>query len=360
MLNLFYIFLAILLFGILITVHELGHFFAARLVGIPVKEFAIGFGPALVKWKSKKRDTMFYLRAIPLGGYCMFYQEDKLDEDCPEDERAFDRYHVWKRFFTVVAGPLMNILLAFLVALIIFSVMGVTKQTGPSKTVVHSVNEASPAEVAGLLKGDTILSLNGSAVTDNLPNLIEQEMKETQLPLSLEISRLINGKSRTLTLAVTPLYSNEESRYMMGVTLSIIPQLETFHLPFGQTMVESARFCYQLSGELTKAFVKLFTRGEGINELTGFVGITELIVEETKQTKLLGYASMLMMFSINLGVLNLIPFPGLDGSRLMFIIIEAVRKKPVKKEAYFHLAGMVLLFGLMIYITFKDIFKLFR
>ncbi len=360
MLNFIYIFFAILMFGILITVHELGHFLAARFVGIPVKEFAIGFGPALVKWKSKKQETMFFLRAIPLGGYCMFYQEDNIDEFAPKDERAFDCYSVWKRLVTVIAGPLMNILLAFVVAVILFSAIGVTKQTGPSTTVVYSVNESSPAEAAGLLKGDKLLRLNGEEVTDNLPSLITQNMKDNKPPLILEVSRLVNGKMETVTLSVTPLFSDDDGRYMMGVNLSIYPQVETFHLPFGQTVVEAAKFCCQLSTELARSFVRLFTRGEGVNELTGFIGITELIVEETKQTQLLGYVRMLMMFSINLGVLNLIPFPGLDGSRILFILIEAVRKKPVKKEAYFHLAGMALLFGLMIYITFKDIFRLFR
>jgi regulator of sigma E protease len=246
------------------------------------------------------------------------------------------------------------------VAVILFSAIGVTKQTGPSTTVVYSVNESSPAEAAGLLKGDKLLRLNGEEVTDNLPGLIAQNMKDNKPPLILEVLRLVNGKMETVTLSVTPLFSDDDGRYMMGVNLSIYPQVETFHLPFGQTVVEAAKFCCQLSTELARSFVRLFTRGEGVNELTGFIGITELIVEETKQTQLLGYVRMLMMFSINLGVLNLIPFPGLDGSRILFILIEAVRKKPVKKEAYFHLAGMALLFGLMIYITFKDIFRLFR
>ena len=157
-----YVLAAILMLGIMVTVHEAGHFFAARLTGIPVKEFAIGFGPKLLSWKSKKYETQFFLRLIPAGGYCMFYGEDDTQGKEVNDPRAIGHYAVWKRFITVFMGPAMNFLLALVVASALFMAVGEDIGGDYGYAVVQSVGENTPASQAGLRKGDVLLSVTGA------------------------------------------------------------------------------------------------------------------------------------------------------------------------------------------------------
>ena len=140
----FYILAAVLMFGVMITVHEAGHFFAARLFRIPVREFSIGFGPQLLKWKRKKHSTLFFLRAIPLGGYCAFYGEDDVSGESKGDPRAFGKHSVFKRLMTILMGPVMNFLLAFVVAVIFYTISGVPAPAGPTVTVVAICHPGQP------------------------------------------------------------------------------------------------------------------------------------------------------------------------------------------------------------------------
>ena len=163
-----YVIAAILLFGILITAHEAGHFFAARLVKIPVREFAIGFGPKLLQWKREKYETEFFLRAIPLGGYCAFYSEDDTAKEFENDPRAFNNHSVGKRLLTIIMGPVMNLVLALVAAVMLFALSGIPVPEGPVKTWVESVSQGSAAQEGGLLAGDFSKTLLiGSIVLPN-------------------------------------------------------------------------------------------------------------------------------------------------------------------------------------------------
>ena len=350
-----YILLALLMFGIMITVHEAGHFFAARLTGIPVKEFAIGFGPSILKWNSKKHETKFFLRAIPMGGYCMFYAEDDIKGEEKDDPRAFGKYGVVKRLITIVMGSMMNIALAFVAAVLFFSLSGVPTVTGAYETIIQSVNEGSPAQAAGLQMADRITAVNGIPVTDNLSALLDASGAASLEPAVITVAR----GTETLELKATPLKSADTGHYMLGITVNVAAPVVWEKATVGGVISSAYGVCVNAAKSVVTAFRNLIFRGEGAGEIAGVVGVTQMIVEETREGQLQGYLSMMIFISINLGVVNLFPFPGLDGSRLLFLVIEAVRGKPVKKEAYVHAFGMILLVGLMLLITMQDILRMF-
>ncbi len=356
--TIFYILAAVLMFGVMITVHEAGHFFAARLFKIPVREFSIGFGPQLLKWKRKKHDTLFFLRAIPLGGYCAFYGEDDVTGESKSDPRAFGKQGIWKRLLTILMGPVMNFILAFLVAAMFYAISGVPTPAGPTVTVVEAVNQDSPAMAAGMLAGDQITAVNGHLVTDNLLPMIAQETGKGAETLDFTILREKDGRKEEHVLTVKPLFDSVERRYMIGINALANTPAVWAPGSVGDVLRASAALCYNAGAAIITALKNLVTRGQGIGELSGIVGITKLIVEETRQSQLQGYLYLMAVISINLGLMNLLIIPGLDGSRILFLIVEAIRGKPIEKEGYVHAVGMVLLFGLMIWITFRDIVRL--
>ncbi len=352
-----YILAAILLFGILITVHEAGHFFAARMMKIPVREFAIGFGPKLLSWKRKKHETEFFLRAIPLGGYCAFYGEDDTTDEFKDDPRAFANFSVWKRLFTILMGPVMNLLLALVAAVLLYTLSGVPVADGPEMTYVHSVNEGSVAAEAGMLPNDVILSVDGEAVTNNLSELLNAGTPGEER--SLVVRRVTDGAEAEHTLSLTPVFDPVEQRSLIGIMMSVAQPLKMVPGSVGDVFRNAVELSYRAGAMVVNAIVNLFTRGEGAGEVAGVVGITKMIVDEIRRTHLEGYLYLMVVISINLGLMNLLIIPGLDGSRILFLLIEAVRGKPIKKEGYVHAAGMILLFALMIFITFRDVIRLF-
>ncbi len=354
--SLLYILLAVFMFGILITIHEAGHFWAARLNKIPVREFAIGFGPKLAGWKSKKHETVFSVRLVPMGGFCAFYGEDDGSDEAKADPRYFGNFSAWKRLLTTVAGPVMNILLAFIVAVAFFAISGIPTITGPASTTVQSVNADGPASLAGIRPLDKIVAVNGVPVTDNVSELINLATQGGQAQLEIAIERPGAGD---MTVEVTPLYDQNTRRFMMGVNLmTSVPQVWR-QGSLGEMLVSAFDMCVETSTGILKVLGNLIFRGEGLNNLTGFVGVTETIVQTTKSSQLPGYLYLMCMISINLGLFNLLPIPGLDGSRIAFLLIEAVRGKPFKREGYVHAFGMILLFGLMIWVNLRDILRLF-
>ncbi|MDO5022294.1 MAG: M50 family metallopeptidase [Eubacteriales bacterium] len=357
--NLIYIFLAVLMFGFMICVHELGHFFAARLTRIPVKEFAIGFGPQIASWNSKKHETKFFLRLIPMGGYCMFYGEDDIHKKEQDDPRALSNFHPAKRLITVLMGPVMNIVLAFAVALVLYAFQGVPVVTGPFQTVVTSINADSPADAAGMKVGDKITQINGIMVEDNLSEILDAQAEKAEAPIAITVERGQGENKREENLFITPLYSKEDNRYLMGILVNISAPTELKKGSIGEYVQAAFKLCVAAGGAIINALRGLITTGEGFNELSGVVGVTDAIVRQSQSASFMVFPSMLILISINLGIVNLFPFPGLDGSRILFLLYEWLRGKPAKNEAYIHAAGMVILFGFIIFITLRDILRLF-
>lgn len=355
-----YILSAILLFGILVTVHEWGHFIAARLTGIPVTEFAIGFGPKLLGWKSKKFDTKFSIRAIPMGGFCAFVGEDDATGKHQDDPGAFSRQKLWKRFITVLMGPMMNFVLAFVVLVVYFSIAGMPVVTG-ADPYIASVESAGPAAAAGLQADDVVTEVNGVSVLDGTTDTFIQAIGSYQAgdaPLNLTVQR----GDEVLHLFVEPFLDEGANRYRIGITVGGMYRTEMERVNPIQAIGESWDRCIRAGGLIINALKNLITKGEGLDQTAGPVGLVSTVTQEVRKGGFQAFMNLLVAISINLGIMNLLPIPGLDGSRLLFLLVEGIRRKPIppQKEAVIHLCGYVVLFGLMLFFTYRDILRLFQ
>lgn len=353
-----YVLVAILLLGILVVVHEFGHFMAARITGIEVMEFSVGFGSKL--WgREGKKGTKFSLRAIPLGGYCAFYGEDDVNGQHVDDPRAYNRQSVWKRMFSVLMGPGMNFILAFVVAVGYYWIGGIPEVTG-YEPYIAEVAAAGPAYTAGLKDGDVIEQINGVNMLDGTQETLLNTIagyKAGDLPMQLTIRRGTEEVETTLT----PFYDTEVQKYRIGVTISAHVLTASAPATLEQAVQAGWSWCTYAGGVILNALKNLVTTGEGLDQTSGPVGVVTMVSQEVRTGGFEAFINLLMVISINLGIMNLLPIPGLDGSRFLFMVLEAIRRKPIppQKEAMVHLCGYVLLFGLMIFFTFKDVLQLF-
>ena len=336
-----YVILALFLLGVLIMAHEAGHYLAARACGIEVQEFAMGMGPLLCKWKNKL-GTQFSLRLFPIGGFCQFYGED---EDI-NDPRAFNNQAVWKRLATVVSGPMMNFVVAFVVIVLYMSLLGIWV------TVPRVAEVEAHAAGAGLMAGDTLLYVNNTPAQS--ANAVLAEIMGSG---GETVTLVVDRGGEEIEIPIAPFYDEEVSRYRVGFTFAQererISLLQS--IPFSVSYnIESGR----LIGETLR---NLLFKGEGVDEVTGPVGTVYVIQEVTQQGGIDIYLELLALISVNLGVMNLLPIPGLDGSRFLFLLAEGIRRKPIKREleGAIHAAGFILLMGLMVALTYKDIMQIF-
>ncbi len=345
--NALYIILALLMLGIIVTVHEFGHYLVGRLCGIGILEFNVGFGPKLISWK--RNGIQYALRAIPLGGSCMFLGEDEANDN----PRAMNNQPVWKRFLTVLAGPFMNFVLAFIVCAIMLNAYFIA-ETLP---VIDQVIDGMPAAEAGLLPGDRIVAVNGENVDEGSRGVqtISSAIQsgENGAPVTIEVER---GGAR-VSLVMTPeLVADPESgasRLQIGIVFSG----RTF--TFAESIAESGRYMVDTTATMLDSLRRLFFHGEGLEDTAGTVGIIAVVSQRAREGM---YMVLWLMFiiSLNLGIVNLLPLPALDGGRLVFLIVEAARRKPVppEKEGLVHGIGLMLLFGLFIVLTYRDIVRL--
>ncbi len=334
---------ALLLLSVLVMIHELGHYTAGRLLGFTILEYAIGMGPKLVGFKRKGIE--YNLRALPLGGMCRFYGED----DGVADERCFNAQKAWKRFIVILSGPLMNFVLALMIAVGLVLGWGVADTT---KVIVQSVGENSPAQAAGLQVGDTFVLVDGTAV-DSMESLTDAVHKADSDRMAVTVLR--DGQEQQLILS--DLYNAEADANLMGVTIAY----GTKRVGLGYAIREGASYCWEMAGLVFQSLGMLFSGEAGLQDMAGPVGIIQILGEATKS----GWyyvLSLCVMLSVNLGILNLFPIPALDGGRLFFILIEWVRGKPIppEKEGMVHLIGFGLLLILVVVITFNDVLRLIR
>ena len=426
------ILIAVLILGVVIIVHEFGHFILAKTNGIVVEEFSVGMGPRLLS--VVKGGTRYSLKLIPFGGSCMMRGEDGEDTE----EGSFNSRSVWRRISVIVAGPLFNFVLAFFGAMIIISIIGYDPPE------VLQVTEGSPEERAGLQAGDVITEFNGKNIylgRDLDTYLMLEGMPEEEITVKVER----DGKEHAISYT-----SQKQFRYMLGftyyeteeqpqvATLSLGGVLEKAGLQVGdyiyaingqqvKTGIELKKyfdehplgedaitltylrdgleydvevtpeatdyvergFVYNLGRVKTnplgvlkysalevrywinttlQSFKMLFTGKIGLDSLSGPVGVVNVIGDAYEESKSEGslitwmtMLNLLIFISANLGVANLLPLPALDGGRLVFLLIEAVRGKPVKREVegMVHFAGLLLLMGLLLVVTFRDIRNLF-
>ena len=325
---------AIFVFLLVILLHELGHFTVAKLVGIKVNEFSIGMGPKLLQKKSK--ETKYTLRLLPIGGYVSMEGEDENSDD----PRSFNKVSPLKRIAVVAAGGVMNFVLAIVVLTI------VAFNIGTPTTTVGDVSEDSPAHLAGIQSGDTITSIDGYDI-DNWGD-ISTILNRDETNEEVDINVLRNGEE--LALSLTP--TIEDGVSMIGITYR--PDRS-----FGSAIVGGFEYTKSFIGLMFQFFGSLF-RGEiTTNDFAGPVGV----VVEIGNAAQMGMTNLLFLLgfiSVNLGFFNLLPIPALDGSRIVFLLVEIIRGKPIDpdKEGIVHFIGIVLLLTLMIGVTYKDLMRI--
>ena len=341
------IILALIIFSLIILIHELGHFLLAKRGGVTVEEFSLGMGPRLIS--TVKGGTRYSLKLLPFGGSCMMLGED----EATTEEGSFASKSVWTRISVIAAGPIFNFILAFVLSVIIIGSIGV------DKPVILAVSEGFPAAEAGIQKGDTILKMNG-----------------TKIRLSREVTNYVTfhqgedvtfvyeheGEERTVTLSPE---QNEGGRYIFGLST-----VSSYREKVGawETLKYSAYEVKYWIQTTISSLKMLFTGQVGINDMSGPVGVVTIIGDTYKESAADGgfyiWLNMLnisILLTANLGVMNLLPLPALDGGRLVFLIIEAIRRKRIDpdKEGMVHFVGLMLLMVLMIVVMFNDIRKLF-
>lgn len=323
---------AIIMFCVLIFIHELGHFMAAKACGVKVNEFALGMGPAL--FKKQRGETLYALRAIPIGGYCAMEGEDEESQD----ERAFNNKSAWKKAIIVVAGATMNLVLC------IFLMIVLSLYTGTMTTTIDQVNPGSPAAEAGIETGDKILAIDGKKIeswTDIIQGITAAKDKTM-----ISVER--GGETLSLTSELT---KGEDGRQIIG----IIPEREHNLLA---AVKGGTTGTWNMTKLMGKTISQLFTGEVSTKELTGPVGIVYTVNDTAKY----GFNYLLYLtalISLNLAIVNMLPFPALDGGRLLFILVRKVTGRAITDEieGKIHFVGIMLLFALMIYVTWNDILR---
>lgn len=346
------IIIAIIVFGLIIFIHELGHFTVAKLCKVKVNQFALGMGPAIIKFQ--KGETLYALRLFPFGGYCSMEGEN----DDSDNERAFCNKKVWQRILIVGAGAFMNLVLGLIVVMIMLST-----QDAITSSQITWFSEDAVSNRSGLMIGDEIKSINGMHIFSEI-DMSYQLQSDADGVFDFEVLRdgeIIELKDVTFALDET------ENGNVLHLDFKVSP-IEITPLSVCEYSVKTS-ISY---GRLVLVSLKDLVLGKyKINDLSGPVGIvsvmSEVVGSNADSSGIDWYSlfqqllSLAALITINVGIFNLLPLPALDGGRLIFLIIEAVRRKPVpaKYEGYVHTAGFALLMVLMVYITAHDIFKLF-
>lgn len=355
----FSILVAVLAFGFLIFVHELGHFISARATGIKVYEFSIGMGPKLAWYDSKKTGIRYKICMLPLGGYVSM--ADGVDESAPSDDpQAFSNQKPWKRLLVTMAGGVVNLFVGFLLMLAV--VMG---SVMPTTVVADFPPELSfsdvSTEAAGLKPGDEILSVGGKRV-HTMMELDYEIMRRGIEPIPVVVLRDTDGDGRGETeipLTVTFPTENRQGQ-SLGTRDFRVVAIPDEEITFGDVLHETFYRSICLVRMVWESLFDLITGRYSLEAVSGPVGITGTVGEAVSYG-IIPVLYLIAMISINLGVLNLIPLPGLDGGRMFFILIEMIFRKPVPKdvEAKIHGIGLLLLLGFSLLVTVMDIKSFF-
>lgn len=349
-----YIIIAILMFGLLIAVHEFGHFSVAKLCGIQVNEFSIGMGPLI--WHREGKKTTYSLRLLPIGGFCAMEGEDEESDD----PHAFGNAPAWKRFLVLIAGSGFNFLAGLLILLIIFSGVKVT-----SSTTVTGFMEGFPCEgETMLMAGDEILSINGSPVLlySDVSTLLSLNTGDTVDMTVRRNGEKVELHDLPLTLREYEVEGQKVQRY--GLYFGVEEVTGLGHLKLG--FYNAIDFVRMVGWSLQM----LFNGSAGINDLSGPVGIVNTISEVGNASQSLFVAVVNILhftafIAVNLAVMNLLPIPALDGGRVLFLVVNGLlyllarRTIPAKYENAVHLVGMAALLVLMVVVAYHDVLKIF-
>lgn len=349
----------IIVLGVLIFVHELGHYMIAKWVGVRVEEFALGFGPQLIGFK--KGETQYSLRVFPLGGFCKMTGEFPHAEEELEGEelesyretvaqgRALYQKSVLERFGVLFMGPAMNFFLALLLFFTIFGIAGVPNAAS-HEPVIGGLVPKGAADQAGLKVNDRILTINGKPVNqwEDISRYINESKSE-------KIFMAVEHQDQRKVLELTPQTEQDTGRRVIGV----VPQVVYQKVGIGTALWSATQETWALLKAIVVGFWQMLTR-QVPAEVGGPVMIAKMVGEAAE----VGWVYLLRLtaiISVNLGIINLVPFPALDGGRILFLGIELVRGKPVdpEKEGIVHFIGFVLLMALIVLILYKDIVSIF-
>ena len=322
---------AVIMFCVLIFIHELGHFVVAKACGVKVNEFALGMGPAIIK--KQKGETLYALRAIPIGGYCAMEGED---EDS-EDERAFNKKKAWQKALIVVAGAAMNLILCVVI------MIGISIYSGTPNTTIGELSPGAPAEAAGLKVGDQILMIDDHEITEWTD--ITDAITAAEDSVAVVVER--DGSELTIETELM----EQDGRMIIG----ILPDRD--HNVF-QGIAAGFKSTAEMTTVMIDSFRMLFSGELGVKELSGPVGIV-YVVNDTAKLGFIYLFYFTALISLNLAIVNMFPLPALDGGRLVFIIIRKITGKAITDEieGKVHFIGIMLLFALMIYVTWNDIMR---
>ena len=336
------IILAILAFGVLVIVHEFGHFITAKRGGVQVNEFWIGMGPTILK--HEHGGTLYCLKLLPFGGACVMEGEDGESEN----EHAFGKARLCRRILIVAAGALMNFAIGLLILL--FAVQP-TGRSGYVIPTVRSIDAGSSVLEGGMQEGDEILSIDGFRLLVRSDLNVALASSQTT---SHEVKVRRDGRTVVLeNVLFEARVDDGEGGKRIGITFAEAPATLAFRIKYAVlTALDDARLVWVSLGQLIGGRY-------GVNDLSGPVGVASTMAA-TAQVNIHAFLQLVAFISINLGVMNLLPLPALDGGRLVFLFIEGIRRKPVppKYEGLVHAAGLMLLLMLMVYVTGQDILRL--
>lgn len=338
-----------LILSALIIVHELGHLITAKHFGVYCSEFSIGMGPTLYKHQFK--ETKFSIRLLPIGGFVAMAGEEGVENENIPFERTIKGIKVWQQVVVMAAGAVMNIILAWVVF------VGITMYQGavvlPPEPVINGTVENSPAAIAGLQENDRIIEVSSHGITFTPDNM--NEITEHIQYYPEETKMKVQRGEEVVEITLTPTYVEDENRYFVGMqytkNVKQITIMESFKYGTDQ-LIDSSTSIFRALGKLVQ--------GVGLNNLSGPVGIYK-ITAETIQYGWLSVLSLVALLSVNLGIMNLLPLPVLDGGRIFITLIEKIsgRKLGEKAEYIITMAGVVLLVGIMVFATWQDISRLF-
>lgn len=336
---------AVFVFGLLVLFHEFGHFITAKFTGMRVDEFAIGFGPKI--FSKKYGETKYSLRAIPLGGFNDIAGMDPADNQA--GERGFCEKPVFSRMIVILAGSVMNFILPIILFFGIYATVGVGK---PSvEPVIGGIIDGFPAEKAGLQIGDKILTVDGEKVATWEEFLNKVKNMETERAVMLTYER----NSQVAEVLLTPQFDEKSKRVLIGIQNSITYEPKTLDVAFVSAVTHTKEILVYMVGAIINIF-----KAPSSAELAGPIGIAQMAgqVAESGFVPLLNFAALL---SLNLGIINLLPVPALDGGHFVGLVIEAVRGKPMSQKAlmYTQRAGIALLLLLTLYATASDLIRVF-
>lgn len=342
------IILALLIFSLIIIIHELGHFLLAKYNGITVLEFSLGMGPRILS--VEKGGTRYSWKLLPFGGSCMMLGED----DSTMEQGSFASKSVWARISVIAAGPIFNFFLAFFLSLFIVGSIGY------DRPVVGKVQEGSPAAKAGIEVGDEIVKINGSKVK------VAREVTNYSLFHGNDQEAAVTWKhnGELKTASITKELDKSSGRYLMGINMSAVREKGN---PLDVLYYSGYEVKYWICTTID-SLKMLFGGRLGLNDMAGPVGVVDMIGDTYEQSKpdggfyiWLNMLNISILLTANLGVMNLLPIPALDGGRLVFLFIEAIRRKRIdpEKEGMVHMIGLLALMALMVIVMFNDVRRLF-